>query len=92
MGMNGMDDYQAIYHKRIRCPSSITRPRRSLRYRSFWKKAIYSKEPTSYAEVIQVNKDINVYIQNINRIEKRNGKSILSADQIQLKEETLEEI
>ena len=43
-------------------------------------KAIYSKEPKSYAEVIQANKQINVYKQNINRIKKRNGKSILSAD------------
>jgi hypothetical protein len=55
-------------------------------------KAIYKKEPKSYAEVIQANKDINVYKQNINRIKKRNGKSILSSDQIQLKEETLKEI
>jgi hypothetical protein len=55
-------------------------------------KLIYSKEPKSYAEVIQANKDINVYKQNINRIKKRNGKSILSADQIQLKEDTLKEI
>ena len=55
-------------------------------------KSIYSKEPKSYAEVIQANKDINVYKQNINRIKKRNGKSILSADQIQLKEDTLKEI
>ena len=37
-------------------------------------KLIYSKEPKSYAEVIQANKDINVYKQNINRIKKRNGK------------------
>ena len=35
---------------------------------------------------------INVYKQNINRIKKRNGKSVLSAEQIQLKEETLKEI
>jgi hypothetical protein len=55
-------------------------------------KEIYKKEPKSYAEVIQANKDINVYKQNINRIKKRNGKSILSSDQIQLKEETLKEI
>ena len=55
-------------------------------------KSIYSKEPKSYAEVIQANKDINVYKQNISRIKKRNGKSILSADQIQLKEDTLKEI
>ena len=55
-------------------------------------KSIYSKEPKSYAEVIQANKDINVYKQNINRIKKRNGKSILSADQIKLKEDTLKEI
>ena len=33
-------------------------------------KLIYSKEPKSYAEVIQANKDINVYKQNINRIKK----------------------
>ena len=33
-----------------------------------------------------------VYKQNINRIKKRNGKSILSADQIKLKEDTLKEI
>ena len=55
-------------------------------------KLIYSKEPKSYADVIQANKDINIYKQNINRIKKRNGKSILSADQIQLKEDTLKEI
>ena len=51
----------------------------------------YSQQGYEF-EVIQANKDINVYKQNINRIKKRNGKSILSADQIQLKEDTLKEI
>jgi hypothetical protein len=55
-------------------------------------KAIYSKEPKSYAEVIQANKEMNKYKQQINRIKKRNAKSILSPDQIQLKEDTLKEI
>ena len=35
---------------------------------------------------------MNKYKQQINRIKKRNAKSILSPDQIQLKEDTLREI
>ena len=35
---------------------------------------------------------MNVYKQHIKRIKKQNAKSILSDDQIKLKEETLKEI
>ena len=55
-------------------------------------KNIYDKAPKSYDEIKEAKKQMNIYKQNINRIKKRNGKSILSPDQVQLKEDTLNEI
>ena len=53
---------------------------------------IYDTPPKSYEDVKEAKKQMNVYKQNINRIKKRNGKSILSEDQMKLKEEMLIEI
>ena len=53
---------------------------------------IYDTAPKSYEDVKEAKKQMNVYKQNINRIKKRNGKSILSEDQMKLKEEMLIEI
>ena len=55
-------------------------------------KKIYDSPPKSYDEVKEAKKQMNIYKQNINRIKKRKGKSILSPDQVQLKEDTLNEI
>lgn len=55
-------------------------------------KKIYDTTPKSYDDIKEAKKQMNIYKQNINRIKKRNGKSVLSPEQVQLKVDTLNEI
>jgi hypothetical protein len=56
-------------------------------------KKLFDIEPKSYDEVIDANKKINVYKQNIKRIKiRKNAKSILSDEEMALKKDVLDEI
>ena len=55
-------------------------------------KNIYDKAPKSYDEIKEAKKQMNIFKQNIQRIKKRNGKSILSPDQLELKKLKITEI
>jgi hypothetical protein len=55
-------------------------------------KKIYNTPPKSFQEVKDAKSKINEYKQRINRIKKRDAKTILSPEQIALKKDTLDEI